>query len=160
MLNNPFVECFYLVLRWNFMPLFDEEMTNDFWKARQNFCKTWLISVLFYNVQEPVVKMFFVWFFEHFRNESILSWISIEHVYWYTGVKGCHLNRKCFKIWQMFYIQLTWCQKKAGIKSISPGCKIQWWQTALLKFGNVSRSGLSQLTLLWTVFPWEPRGLG
>ena len=42
-------------------------------------------------------------------------------------------------------MQKTWCQQKAGMKSISPGLKTQCSTVASLKRGNLSWSGESRL---------------
>ena len=74
------------------MPLFYKEMFYHLRQTGQHLGETLLVSVLFDDVEEPVVEMFSVGIFEHFRDEDVISWISVEHIDGYSRVQCSRLE--------------------------------------------------------------------
>ena len=69
-----------LILCGCFMPLFDEEMFDHLWQTGQHLRKALLVPVLFNDVEEPMVKVFFIRILKHFGYKDIFAWIPVEHI--------------------------------------------------------------------------------
>lgn len=81
-----------LILIRSLMPLLHKEVSDDLRQPGQDLLEALLFSVLLDDVQEPVVKMFFVRCLEHLGNESIVTMVAVEHIYRDSRVQSSHLK--------------------------------------------------------------------